>query len=189
MAPNPFFPLIHFRATCLRALGFDGFFDESLDESIVYKKDTLALMLPKSYFESGEYAPMIPYLTSIIELYGWKCESIHAYETNTYTTERRVSRHRTQILGPHILFRIVKERDLDTEPTIPYSPPPIELPNWTVVRISYNSLKPEGSFITFNKYLHEAAFPADFVNVYESLKEKALEDIQLVTAGSRGKSE
>jgi hypothetical protein len=83
----------------------------------------------------------------------------------------------------------VKEHDLDAERTIPYNPPPIDVPKWTVVRISYNSLKPEGSFATFNKYLHEAAFPADFVNVYESLKERALEDIKLATVDSRGKSE
>jgi hypothetical protein len=187
MAPSPFFPFTHFRATCLRALGFDGFFHDSLDESMVHNKDTIAFLLPKSYFESGEYAPLIPYFESIIALYGWKCESVRPYETNTYETDRCGSRFRTQILGPHILFQIVKEQD--TEPTIPYNPPSIEVPMWTVTTVSYDALKPEGSFIAYHTHLHEAAFPADFMVMHKSLKERALEDIQLLTVGSRGKSE
>jgi hypothetical protein len=177
MPSSPFFPLTHFRAICLKALGFDGFFDDSLDEYLVYNKDTLAFLLPKSYFESGDYHPLIPYFQSIIALFGWKCESTEAYETNTYETDRCGSRFRTQVLGPHILFRIVKEHDLENEPSIPYTPPPIDVPKWTVHTVSYDSLKPAGSLIVYHKHLYEAAFPADFVNVHKRLKEKVMAEI------------
>lgn len=170
------FPLSSFRAYCLRALGFNGFFHDSLDDHPLYNEDTIAFLLPKPYYESNEYTQVIPYLKTLIEAYGWTCDTITTFATNTYETDRCGSRCRTHILGPHILFQIVKEH-VDVLPP-PYNPPPISIPKWTVDTVSYDNLKPEGNHIAYHIHLHEAAFPTDFMDVHNRLKNKALETMR-----------
>jgi hypothetical protein len=161
-----------FRATALRALGFDGFFTESLDDS----KDLFAFLLPKSYFESYKHHDLITYLLAVFEQCGWKTLETSVLETGTYETNWCGSRHNTHILGPHILFHMQYSAPNPDPRTYDLSRP--ELPwNWTIIEVDYDSLKPSGSFIRFSTYLYEAAIPEDFINVHNRLKQTALAEI------------
>ena len=160
-----------FRAACLRALNFDGFFPDSLDDV----KDVFAFMLPKSYFESKNYEPLIPFLKSIFASVGWSCKSTEVLEQGTYYTDHCGSRFRTHHLGPHILFRVEVEDVPQSSQPLPEKP---AVPNWSVAEVSYDSLKPPNSYIGYYTSRYEAAFPDEYMSTLNRLKAEALTEMR-----------
>ncbi len=165
------FPFTSFRAACLRALSFDGFFPDSLDDV----KDVFAFMLPKSYFESKNYEPLIPYLQSMFASVGWSCKSTEVLEHGTYYTDHCGSRFRTHHLGPHILFRVEVEDMPQSSNPLPEKP---AVPNWSVAEVSYDSLKPPNSYIGYYTSRYEAAFPDEYMSTLNRLKAEALTEMR-----------
>ncbi len=159
-----------FRATALRALGFDGFFTDSLDDHT----DLFAFLLPASFHKSHPTHDLITYLLHLFEVSGWKSNGTKILETATYETNHYRSRHYTHTLGPHILFRMEyvgpqQSQQQLLKPDLPY--------NWSIVEADYDVLKPTDCRIRFSTFLYEAASPEEYMDVHGRLKQNAITNI------------
>ncbi len=83
------------------------------------------------------------------------------------------------MLGPHMQMKLRPSG---------YPSPKAEVPemhlqhSWSIAQMSYDDVKSPNSYNTFNTILYEAAFPADYLNTLERLKNQAHQAIRALEA-------
>jgi hypothetical protein len=149
------------RLKCLGALGFEAFLPESLDDH----EDLLAFMVPQSIHPDPA---LMMYLEGLIIELGRSCKSVQWMSGGTYENNWYGSRCHTHILGPHILFHVLKESS-----THHSHPLPQLAHSWVIACVDVDAMKPKNSVIRYYTYLHEAAQPEEFDNVHTRLLREA----------------
>ncbi len=159
------FPLHSLRAEFFQLYGFDPFFPSHLDKD----QTEIAFLMPQSIYESKDQLDIVGFLTQVIARLEWFAECITWHESKSYSLGDR-----TYLLGPHVHFQLTPRVQQDGF----NRKVQIHIPNlWSLVQVSYDDVKPPGSYNTFNIFLCDAAFPADYQRMLEHLKHQAKEAV------------